>query len=71
MPAWVKHFKDGNTSIKDEPRSGRPRTVSTDRNKERVDVLIREDRRITVGHSAMQEMIHRSRQPHHLLNKVK
>jgi histone-lysine N-methyltransferase SETMAR len=31
---WVKHFKDGNTSIKDEPRSGRPRTASTERNKE-------------------------------------
>jgi len=24
---WVKHFKDGNTSILDEPRSGRPRTA--------------------------------------------
>ncbi|PSN45554.1 hypothetical protein C0J52_05766 [Blattella germanica] len=24
---WVKHFKDGNTSIKDESRSGRPRTT--------------------------------------------
>ena len=21
---WVKHFKNGNTSIQDEPRSGRP-----------------------------------------------
>jgi len=21
---WVKHFKDGNTSIQDQPRSGRP-----------------------------------------------
>ncbi|PSN47582.1 hypothetical protein C0J52_17306 [Blattella germanica] len=38
---------DGNTSIKDEPRSCRPPTASTDRNKERVDALIREDRRIT------------------------
>ncbi|KAJ4445810.1 hypothetical protein ANN_12495, partial [Periplaneta americana] len=34
---WVKHFEDGNTSIQDEPRSGRPRTASTERNKERVD----------------------------------
>ncbi|KAJ4438508.1 hypothetical protein ANN_14453 [Periplaneta americana] len=33
---WVKHFEDGNTSIQDEPRSGRPRTASTERNKERV-----------------------------------
>jgi histone-lysine N-methyltransferase SETMAR len=36
---WVKHFKDGNSSIEDEPRSGRPRTASTERNKERVDEL--------------------------------
>ncbi|KAJ4439057.1 hypothetical protein ANN_15013 [Periplaneta americana] len=34
---WVKHFGDGNKSIQDEPRSGRPQTVSTERNKERVD----------------------------------
>ena len=31
---WVKHFKDGNTSIQDVPRSGRPRTASTEHNKE-------------------------------------
>ncbi|KAJ4434960.1 hypothetical protein ANN_23532 [Periplaneta americana] len=33
---WVKHFEDRNTSIQDEPRSGRPRTASTEHNKERV-----------------------------------
>ncbi|KAJ4450522.1 hypothetical protein ANN_01949 [Periplaneta americana] len=33
----VKHFEDGNTSIQDEPRSGRPPTASTERNEERVD----------------------------------
>jgi transposase len=63
---WVKHFKDGNTSIKDEPRSGSPRTASTERNKERVDEIIQDDRCVTVdpiarklgiGHSAVQEMI--------------
>ncbi|PNF18235.1 hypothetical protein B7P43_G16768 [Cryptotermes secundus] len=27
---WVKHFKDGNTSIEDEPQSDRPRTASTE-----------------------------------------
>src|SRR5215469_3766384 len=62
---WVKHFKDGNTSIQDQPRSGRPRTASTERNKERVDEIIQDDRRVTVdtiartvgtGHSAIQEM---------------
>ncbi|KAJ4445389.1 hypothetical protein ANN_07194 [Periplaneta americana] len=34
---WVKYFEDGNTSIQDVPRSGRPLTASTERNKERVD----------------------------------
>jgi len=34
---WVKQFKNGNTSIQDQPRSGCPRTASTELNKERVD----------------------------------
>jgi len=46
---WVKHFKDGNKSIQDQPRNGRPRTVSTERYKERVDKIIQDDRRVTVG----------------------
>ena len=63
---WVKHFKDGKTSIQDEPRSSRPRTASTEHNKERVDEIIQDDRHVTVdtiaqtlgtGHSAVQEMI--------------
>jgi hypothetical protein len=36
---WVKHFKDGNTDIADQPRCGRPRTVATERNKQKVDEL--------------------------------
>ena len=31
---WGKHFKDGNTSIQNQPLSGRPRTASTERNEE-------------------------------------
>ena len=63
---WVEHFKVGNTSIQDEPRSGRPRTASTERNKERVDEIIQDDRLVTVdtiaralgiGHNAVQEMV--------------
>jgi len=59
----VKHFKDGDTSIQDEHRSRRPRTSSTERNKERVDEIIQDDRRMIVdtitrtpgiGHSAAQ-----------------
>ena len=63
---WVKHFKDGNTSIQDQPRSGRPQTVSTECNKERVDEITQDYRCMTVdtvartlviGHYAVQEMI--------------
>jgi transposase len=34
---WVKHFKDGNTDIADQPRCGRPRTAATECNKQKVD----------------------------------
>jgi plasmid stabilization system protein ParE len=55
---WVKHFKDGNTDIADQPRCGRHKTVT-------VTEVIRQDRRITfretaaqrgVGHHAVQMM---------------
>jgi hypothetical protein len=32
---WVKHFKDGNTDIADQPRCCRPRTAATERNKQK------------------------------------
>jgi plasmid stabilization system protein ParE len=63
---WVKHFKDGNTDIADQPRCGRQRTAATELNKQKVDEIIREDRRITfreiaaqlgVGHHAVLEMM--------------
>jgi transposase len=63
---WVKHFKDGNTDITNQPCYGRPRTAATERNKQKFDELIRQDRRITfretaaqlgVGHRAVQEMM--------------
>ena len=63
---WVKHFKDGNTSIQDQPQSGRPWTASTEPNKKIVEEIIKEDRRVTrdaiatklwTGHNAVQEMI--------------
>jgi transposase len=62
---WVKHFKDGNTDIANRPRCGRPRSAATERSKQKVDDLIRQDRRITVreiaeqlgvGHRVVQEM---------------
>jgi hypothetical protein len=74
MPAWVSAlseggwniFKDGNTDTGDQSRCGRPRTAATERNKQKVDEVIRQDRRITVreiapqlgvGHHAVQEMM--------------
>jgi transposase len=63
---WVKHFKDGNTDIADQPRCGLPRTAATERNKRKVEELIRQDRGLTVteiaaqlgmGHHAVQEMM--------------
>jgi transposase len=43
---WVKHFKDGNTDIADQPRCGRQVTAATEHNKQKVAELIRH-RRIT------------------------
>jgi hypothetical protein len=48
----VKHFKDGNMDIADQPRCGRLRTAATERNKKKVDEFIRQDRRITVRETA-------------------
>ena len=47
---WVNHFKDGNTSIQDQPRSGHPQTVSTEPNKKRSDEIIKEET-CDAGHS--------------------
>jgi len=62
---WVRHFKDGNTSIQDQPHSSHPRTASTEPNKKRVDEIIKEDRHVMldaiaiklgIGHTAVQDM---------------
>jgi hypothetical protein len=57
--------KDGNTSIQDQPRSGRLQTISTEPNKKRADEIIKEDRCVTLDaiatkfgivHNAVQEI---------------
>ena len=45
---WYKAFSEGRESIKVEPRSGRHSTSKTDSNVEKVRVLMRSDRRLTV-----------------------
>jgi transposase len=47
---WIESFKEGRTSVMDENRPGRPLTSRTDQHIQRVDALIREDRRLTLEH---------------------
>jgi len=44
---WVARFSSGDSDVKDKPSSGRPCTAVTPRNEERLDQLIRANRRIT------------------------
>ncbi|GFO31811.1 histone-lysine N-methyltransferase SETMAR [Plakobranchus ocellatus] len=43
---WCSWFKDGRTSLQDEPRSGRPNTANNDWSTARVDELIKVNRRV-------------------------
>ena len=45
---WFKRFQDGREDVEDDPRSGRPSTSKTDKNIEKVGVLVRSDRRLTI-----------------------
>ena len=46
---WVRRFEGGDTDVYDKPRSGRPSTANNDENEERLDQLIRQNRRITIA----------------------
>jgi len=45
MFEWFSRFKRGETSIDDQPRSGRPSTARTDENLAKIREVIMEDRR--------------------------
>jgi transposase len=45
---WSSEFKKGRETVENEPHEHRPRTSITGENRDRVDALIRENRRITV-----------------------
>jgi hypothetical protein len=45
---WWKSFKEGRTSVDDDPRSGRPPTSKTEDNAAKVREVIRSNRRLTV-----------------------
>jgi transposase len=50
---WIKRVKEGRTSVTDESRPGHPSTSRTDQHDQRVDALIREDRRLTLARVAV------------------
>ena len=63
---WVARFSSGDSDVKDKPRSGRPCISVTPRNEERLDQLIRANRRITtrelctelnIGCNALEAMV--------------
>ena len=54
---WIGIFKEGRTSIKDEPRLGRPSDVSTPEIQQAENDLILAERRITVEEIAQQHDI--------------
>ena len=45
---WFSRFKNGEMLIEDQPRSGRPATSRSDENVDKINTLIREDRRRTI-----------------------
>ena len=45
---WFSRLQNGEMSIEDQPRSGRPATSRSDENVDKIDALIREDRRRTI-----------------------
>ena len=45
---WFSRFKNGEMSIEDQPRSRRPARLRSDENVDKINALIREDRRRTI-----------------------
>lgn len=45
---WKKHFEEGNDSVQDEPRKGRPSIADDESNIARVEALVLSDNQITV-----------------------
>lgn len=46
---WFKRFQGGQEDVEDDPRPGRPQTSKTDENIEKIGVMIRSDRKLTLG----------------------
>ncbi|XP_076069178.1 protein GVQW3-like [Oratosquilla oratoria] len=68
---WVAEFKRGRRSFAYEPRSGRPRTSTTDENIDLVLDMVMDDRRISTRVIAARAGISQERADHILTNEVK
>ena len=66
---WIERFKDGRTSIKDEPREGRPSEVKTSENQQAVNDLILAEKRLTVEEIVQQLRISTCN-AHHIIREV-
>ena len=49
---WLKHFKDGNAYLANQPRRRRPRPASTDRSKREIVELVKGNRRLSAREMA-------------------
>ena len=65
----MERFKEGHTSIKDEPRQGRPSEVSTPEKQQAVNDLILAERRTTVEEIA-QQLDTSTGTAHHIIREV-
>ena len=45
---WFKKFMEGREDVGNDPKSGRPSTVKTQENMEKVARIVRGDRRLTI-----------------------
>jgi hypothetical protein len=55
--AWYSLFKKGRTSIDDDPHKGRPSTARTNDTVDRVNAVIRGERRLTIREIAEEHVI--------------
>ena len=51
LKKWTANFKLGRDSIEEDPRSGRPKSATTDDQVEVIHRMVMKDRRVTVQHS--------------------
>jgi len=56
---WHKSFLEGRERVEDEDRLGRPLTSKTEENIERVNTLLRSDRRLTLRMLSEQSNLNR------------